>query len=227
MEITCIGHSGFLVEIGEYNLIFDYYTDEKNVITPEMFEGKKTCVFVSHNHHDHYNRIIFEWRKFVSDDFKSEPHGLEPCSPANPGNIVYILENDCPAKEEVLRIGEGDEISVFDGAVHVKAYGSTDEGVSFLVRVGGFTIFHAGDLNDWYWEDELSAEELEEWEENYLKIIRALAGAQIDVAFMPEDPRLGVHARRGIEHFERIVGAGKIVPMHFPGNAGAIDYIIK
>jgi len=200
MKITCIGHSGFLIELDKYNLIFDYFTDEKGVITPEAFKGKKTCVFVSHKHSDHYNKKIFEWSRL--------------------GDIVYILENDCPASEDVLRIGEGDELSAFDGEVQVTAYGSTDEGVSFLVKVEGHTIFHAGDLNDWYWEDELSAEELIEWEENYLRIIRQMAGLKIDVAFMAEDPRLGVHAMRGIEHFEKVVGAGRIIPMHFPGNAG-------
>ena len=200
MRITCIGHSGFLIELDKLNLIFDYFTDEKNIITPEIFDGKKTCVFVSHNHNDHYNKKIFDWAGY--------------------GDVVYVLENDCKADISVLRIGEGDELSVFDGEIQVKAYGSTDEGVSFLVHVGGLVIFHAGDLNDWYWEDELSEEELAEWEENYLRIIRSLAGAKIDVAFMPEDPRLGVYARRGIEHFEKIVAPGRIIPMHFPGNAG-------
>jgi len=206
MKITCIGHSGFWAELGDYNLIFDYYTDEKNIITPEIFADKKTCVFVSHNHHDHYNKKVFEWTEF--------------------GDVAYVLENDCPlgsnpaTNTSALRIGEGEELSMFNGAVHVKAYGSTDEGVSFLVRLDGLTIFHAGDLNNWHWDGEMSKQELAEMESNYLKVLHQLAGINIDVAFLPDDPRLGVHARRGIEGFERIVGAKKIVPMHFPGNAG-------
>jgi len=200
LKITCIGHSGFLIQLNEYNLIFDYFTDEKEIINPEIFKYRKTCVFVSHNHKDHYNKKIFDWMGF--------------------GEIVYILEKDCQAGLDVIKISEGKEISLFDGAITVKTYGSTDEGVSFLVNVGGLTIFHAGDLNDWYWEDELTSEELIEWEENYLRIIRELAGIHIDTAFMPEDPRLGVHARRGIKYFEKIVAPERIIPMHFPGNAG-------
>jgi len=203
LKIICTGHSGFLIRLDEYNLIFDYFTDEKNIIKPEIFEGKKTCVFVSHNHGDHYNKKIFDWE--------------------NLGEIVYILEKDCKADNDIIKIAEGEEISVLDGTVNIKTYGSTDEGVSFLVKVGSATIFHAGDLNDWYWEDELSPEELAEWEENYLRIIRKLAGVHIDIAFMPEDPRLGVHARRGIEYFEKIVMPKRIIPMHFPANAG-IEY---
>jgi len=200
MKITCIGHSGFLVQIGEFNLIFDYYTDNENVITPEAFKGKKTCVLASHNHHDHFNTEIFEWAEF--------------------GDVVYVLENDCKALGDALHIGVGEELSVFDGAIHIRAYGSTDEGVSFLVKVDGVTLFHAGDLNDWHWDGEMSEAELAEMEENYLSVLRELAGTQIDVAFIPVDPRLEVHARRGLDRFERIVGAKKIVPMHFSGNDG-------
>lgn len=200
MKITCIGHSGFLVQLNEYNLIFDYFKDEKNIISREVFENKETCVFVSHNHGDHYNKKIFDWAEF--------------------GTVVYVIEKDCPTGNEVIKIAEGDKISLFNGEMAVAAYGSTDEGVSFLVEVGGTALFHAGDLNDWYWEGELSPEELIEWEENYLRIIRGLEGVHIDVAFMPEDPRLGAHSRRGIEFFEKIVGPERIIPMHFPGNAG-------
>ena len=200
MKITCIGHSGFLVQIGEYNLIFDYYTDEKNVITSEVFKGKKTCVLASHNHHDHYNAKVFEW--------------------AGLGDVMYVLENDCKALGEALHIGVGDEVSMFDGAVHIRAYGSTDEGVSFLVKVDGVTMFHAGDLNDWHWDGEMSASELSEMEESYLSVLGELVGEQINVAFIPVDPRLGVHAGRGRDGFERVVGAEKIVPMHFSGNDG-------
>ena len=38
--------------------------------------------------------------------------------------------------------------------VKIKAFGSTDIGISFLVSVDGVDIFHAGDLNWWHWWDE-------------------------------------------------------------------------
>ena len=42
----------------------------------------------------------------------------------------------------------------------------------------------------------------------------------LDVTFIPEDPRLGEHAGRGIQQFKEIVNPGRIVPMYFPGNDG-------
>ena len=185
-KITCIGHSGFLIELPEYNLIFDYYTDKTGVLTPEIFKHKRTLVFVSHGHHDHYNAQIFDWRKW--------------------GDIIYVLESSVggvPQDVDAIRLREGDSLDILNGAVSVRAYGSTDEGVSFLVGACGLAIFHAGDLNDWYWEDESTPEELTADEQSYLQIIRQLAGRHIDIAFLPEDPRLGRNAGRGIQHFKK------------------------
>ena len=220
MKITCIGHSGFLVELNSCNLIFDYFKDTCGVVTPQIL-GKKTFVFVSHVHADHYSRKIFKW--------------------SEQGDITYILESGChiphSAPQGVVKIGEGEEISIEYGAngenskndkdgeeghIKVKTYGSTDIGVSFLVETDGLNIFHAGDLNCWYWEDESTPEELIDDENRYLDIIKDIAGQKIDIAFMPEDPRLGKHSGRGIKQFEEIVAPARIIPMHFPGNEGKV-----
>jgi len=202
MKITAAGHSGFLVELRNINLIFDYYTDKKNVVKPETFKNKKTYVFVSHRHGDHFNKKIFEWDAY--------------------GDVTYVLDAGCKAPEGVKKtaVREGGDFTV-DG-LRVKVYGSTDEGVSFLAAAEGVTLFHAGDLNDWYWEDESTPEELAADEENYLNIIRALAGTAVDVAFIPEDPRLKQHAGRGIRFFKEIVAPKTVIPMHFNGNEGRV-----
>ena len=202
MNITCIGHSGFLVCLPNYNLIFDYYTDKAGIITPAIFTQKKTCVFVSHSHYDHYNQEIYEWSTY--------------------GDVLYILDAGCsaPNNDNIIKIPEGESVSLYENTVEIRAYGSTDEGVSYLVNADGTILFHAGDLNDWYWEEESTPEKLRESEENYLRIIKQLAGQHIDAAFIPQDPRLGVHANRGIRHFKDIVNPNRIIPMHFPGNDG-------
>lgn len=40
------------------------------------------------------------------------------------------------------------------GGLRVTAFKSTDEGVAFMVETGGYTIYHAGDLNNWRWNGE-------------------------------------------------------------------------
>ena len=203
MEITCIGHSGFLIELPEYNLIFDYFRDKNNIIKPEIFENKKTIVFVSHNHFDHFNKkIIFNWNSF--------------------GDVIYILDKGCiaPENKNIIKVGEDEDFDILNGGINIKTYGSTDSGVSFLIKIKDFSVFHAGDLNDWYWEDESTPEELIEYEENYFNIIKKLAGIKINIAFIPEDPRLGINSGRGIKYFKEIVNPERIIPMHFPGNDG-------
>ena len=183
-------------------MIFDYFTDKTGVIKPDVFADKKNCVFVSHNHHDHYNKNIFKWNDY--------------------GDIIYVLDTDCPSadKNNIIKMQENDSISLYENTVDVRAYGSTDEGLSYLVKAAGNVIFHAGDLNDWYWEEESTPEKLQESEESYLRIIKQLAKQSIDVAFVPQDPRLKEHADRGIRHFRDIVQPKRIIPMHFPGNDG-------
>ena len=163
---------------------------------------------MSHSHFDHYNTKIFDWDSL--------------------GDVIYILDSGCKvpqnyANNKIITVREGEDYNIFDNAVSVKTYGSTDEGVSFLVTVDETVVFHAGDLNDWYWEDESTPEELIQDEENYLRIIKKLAGQKIDAAFIPKDPRLKRNAGRGIAHFKNIVAPVKIIPMHFPGNDG-IEY---
>ena len=203
MKITCIAHSGILIELDSCNLIFDYYKDPKRIINSGMFR-KKSYVFVSHEHSDHYNKDIFNWRQH--------------------GNVHFIIEKGCkvPSDVEASRICEGDALNFPEESMLITAFGSTDLGVSFLVEIHGLTLFHAGDLNCWYWEDESTQEELAEDEGRYLKIIETLPKNKIDIAFIPEDPRLGVHAGRGISQFRSIVQPKRIVPMHFPGNEGIV-----
>lgn len=52
MKITYLRHSGFLVELEQVWLLFDYYRGE----IPEFPKGKKGYVFVSHRHIDHFNK---------------------------------------------------------------------------------------------------------------------------------------------------------------------------
>ena len=55
MKITYLRHSGFLVEMTQVWLLFDYYRGE----IPAFPKGKKGYVFVSHRHiEDVYKRQV-------------------------------------------------------------------------------------------------------------------------------------------------------------------------
>ncbi|MPQ30794.1 MBL fold metallo-hydrolase [Clostridium estertheticum] len=202
-KIYYIYHSGFVVKTENHFLIFDYYKEpienqNRVLLSPENIkEMKNVYVFSSHSHADHYNPKILEWEKYND-------------------NIQYILSDDIKTDKDKSNynfMGEGDE-KVFQD-IYVKAYGSTDIGISFLVKVDGLTIFHAGDLNWWHWkEDSLDEQTLAE---SLFKahIEKIKEEKPIDIAFFPVDPRLCGDYYIGGEYFAKNIQPWVLIPMHF------------
>ena len=70
-RITYLYHSGFVVETQNHVLVFDYYLDDVDagkkrgidagvISLSDLPKNKKITVFVSHNHGDHFNPVIFK-----------------------------------------------------------------------------------------------------------------------------------------------------------------------
>ena len=135
MKLTYIFHSGFVLETEQSTIVFDYWLDPSSVMEGVLKSDKPLYVFSSHFHEDHFNREIFEWKKQKS-------------------NITYILSKDIlrhrRANKEEANVWLAKGGSWADDRISVKAFGSTDSGVSWIVETEGKRIFHAGDLNNWY-----------------------------------------------------------------------------
>ena len=198
MKITFLQHSAFLVETDEYNLLFDW-TGESAL--PVVDRSIPLYVFASHHHGDHYTPRIFSL-------------GME--------NVTYVLATciRLSAKRKaglgiddsaVVRMSAGQTREI--GPLTVKTVRSNDAGVAFIVRGGAHSFFHAGDLNDWYWEEEAA-----EWNERigaaYRKSLQQLDGLQVDAAFLPLDPRLGKHFWLGVHGFMQHIQCDYLFPMH-------------
>ena len=76
VKVTYLGHSGFLAELPEALLLFDYYIGS----LPELPADKPLYVFVSHRHGDHFNPAIFRLTEkygqvtfFLSHDIRLPP----------------------------------------------------------------------------------------------------------------------------------------------------------
>lgn len=126
----------------------------------------------------------------------------------------HVSEEVYALADEVVRgAAEGDRRELF--GAKIRAYGSTDEGVSFLVRNGTDGIFHAGDLNFWHWREESTEKEVAEALAGYERVLNTLAGERIDLAFFPVDPRMGAGYAEGAEMFLERINPKILVPMHF------------
>lgn len=194
LRIEYIFHSGFVVETDTRLCVFDYFQG-----SVDLKKDKPVCVFSSHAHSDHFNPLIFDWQREMPDIQYILSSDIVPeISMHHANNMTFISPNE---EKEIA-------------GMQVKAYNSTDAGVSFLVRSDGVSIFHAGDLNWWYWWDD-SAEEIEKAEKGFKEEIAKIKREDIDIAFFPVDPRLEHNYSLGAEFFIREVRPKIFIPMHF------------
>lgn len=210
MKITYIHHSGFLVETDSCYYLFDY---EKGSL-PEMDVTKQIFVLSSHGHHDHYNAEIFS----VLNNY-----GMQ--------NIHAILSDDIEPLEnvDVLQVAAGNEYYLDLGQT-LTTFESTDEGVAFLIEDKGEIIYHAGDLNDWVWEEESDSYN-ERMTKDYRKQIKLLSkklnGGEIDVAFVVLDPRQEKDYDKGMCYFLEHISVKEVYPMHYWGNPDIMEAFLK
>ena len=97
--------------------------------------------------------------------------------------------------------------------------------LAFIVKTKEGTIYHAGDLNDWYWDGEPKADN-QRLTSAYRAEIRKIKGMHFDAAFVPLDPRQGDHYADGILYFLKNVDYTGIIPVMHWKNDIAI-YIFK
>lgn len=196
MNCTFLGHSAFLVESESLLLLFDHTAGP--FALPAL--NKRLLVFASHGHGDHYHRSIFSFA-------------------SHPGGASFMLSRDIPASDvpedvEVIWM-EAHETREIAGVV-VKTLRSTDEGVAFLLETEGTLLYHAGDLNNWYWEGESDAYN-REMAQAYRREL-ALLPSHLDIAFVPVDPHLGKAYSLGARELLATVSVKMLVPMHFWGD---------
>lgn len=213
LQITYLNHSGFSVVYGRTCLVFDYYPAAERkagmpgVITSSDLEPfDRVLVFVSHSHEDHFDLSIYEWQ--------------------DGERVRYFLGDDVPERWPGERMAPGAERTV--GDILVRAYDSTDLGVSFLVKLPEYTLFHAGDLNLWHWRDASSVREIAQAEDAFYTAMKPIEKEKIDVAFFPVDPRQGSLYDAGALYFLMSVKPKLMIPMHFQERADvAADFARK
>ena len=153
MVVTYIEHSGFSVELPECTLLFDYYLGK----LPEFPKEYPLIVFASHVHGDHFQKKIFQLREQYQE-------------------VYFVLSDDIPKKYDAPDvIWVSSDVKVTVAGCEITCLKSTDEGVAFLVKCGEKTVYHAGDLNWWHWEEE-SATYNDEMKQNYQREVRQAGG---------------------------------------------------
>jgi len=131
--IWYLRHSGWAIKTKSALLVFDYWDndtppDEKLLanghIRPGEIKDIPTYVFVSHDHGDHFDQQILDWKSDI------------------PG-ITYVFGFEPQAGEGFTTLAPRTQKKI--GPLTVTTIQSDDAGVGFAVEVDGLTIFHAGD----------------------------------------------------------------------------------
>ncbi len=230
MKITYLHHSGFLIEAINCTVVIDYWKDTPQDTLQVFFQREKEIatkhrkpiyVLSSHFHTDHYNPEILTWKERYKEL-----------------KFQYILSSDIHRrrnitedKKEILFLRRGDTYD--DEYIKVQAGGSTDAGICFYFEIEGKRLFHAGDLNNWHWQDESTAEEAEKAEKAYIRELNYLAKKLLpqnnlspqekndpnsfffDAIFFPVDPRIGSNFYKGALQFISQFPTRLFLPMHF------------
>lgn len=207
MTITYIYHSCYIIEFDGFSVLFDFFKDalreDGSYWIRDYLLGKEEDLYIlcTHSHSDHFNPEILSWKERKK-------------------NSVYIfskeiLQNGKSKEDDAFYLDKGDVYE--DGTIKIEAFGSTDVGSSFLLERNNILAFHAGDLNNWHWKEEVSRKEALTYENNYLCELELLAERtdHLHVAMFPIDPRLGKDYMSGAEMFLERIKTDYFLPMHF------------
>ena len=183
MRLVYIYHSGFALEADGFSILIDYFKDSdpdpaKGYVRSELLKRAGTLyILASHFHPDHFHPEVLKWKEQKPD-------------------IKYIFSKDILKRrrakaDDAIYLKKGDAYQ--DELLTIKAFGSTDVGISFLIETEGRRIFHAGDLNNWHWSEESTEEEIRKANGDFLAEVKYLKEKvpNIDLVLFPVDRRMG------------------------------------
>lgn len=210
-EVWYLGHAGYAVRTTSRILIFDCALMEPakqdtsglagGIIDLEELNGLNTIFFVSHDHPDHFNPLLFvafqrqnpSIRWIVSSDVYDAITSLDTVMT----NVIV------PRLYRRMNI---------DGMI-VRGIKSNDGGVAYVVQVDGLQLYFGGDHAWWAWDTRSKRPERE-----FKAELDRLTGYRFDLAFLPIDPNLRAYDFAGALHFVKRFKPNMVFPMHKLGD---------
>jgi ankyrin repeat protein len=133
--IWYLGHSGCAVKTKDHFLIFDYWNYGEQPNEPSLANGHinldeikdhNVYIFVTHNHIDHHDSIIYYW------------HELIP-------NITYVFGWQDTVGTEHIRLGPRETKQIGDLEIQtIQSPEAEEAGGNFVVKVDGLVMYHSG-----------------------------------------------------------------------------------
>lgn len=135
MHVTKLERSGYMLELPDSILVFDYTRDQGHHVEKALREQPEKAVvfFVTHNHRYTFDTDIFNM--------------------AQSHRRVYVLSNDIPTREihddmPIAWMSAGDRIEDVAGkGINVEAL-DAGSGIAYYVTAGDATVFFGGALGE-------------------------------------------------------------------------------
>lgn len=163
--IWYLNHSGWAFRTNKHLFIVDYFEDGRIADTPSLANGKinpeeikdqNVIVMSTHEHGDHFDPVILEWKESLTN--VQYVMGFEP---QDIPDYTYIA----PRETKIV------------AGITITSIKSNDSGGGFLMEADGITILHPGDHANR--QHDFSGPYMEEIE--FLKSMKP----EIDISFMP------------------------------------------
>lgn len=236
---------GVLPKIGSEAMSFEVFadlgltpplSDRAGLVASLLTHLDKPCYFIaSHFHRDHFNPFILKFCDYVQELRAQHVQHVQRASHAQQSSenpllslppVYLLLSNDIRSKRKrmvtpyieqglVTVLRKGESYTLPD--LKVQVFGSTDVGISCVVSIDGYEIFHAGDFNLWHWQDESTAAEIKtatDFFQRELSFVVEHFSGTFDVAMFPCDPRMVSDFLSGAKHFVSAIPTKVLVPMH-------------
>ena len=171
-------------------------------LVKRLLEGRKVLALFSHGHRDHYGRGLVK----ATEDAES---------------LTVVASHDTVRSEkgflrevsDVLVVARPHETYSLEKA-EVRTFENTDMGVAYVVKLGGLSVYHSGDLARWVWPD-LPHRLREAVDRLFRKEVEYVTSEGEDVVIVVAEPRLPGWG--GVDYFIEKVSPAYLVPAHLRG----------
>lgn len=194
MRVEYIDNNGYIIETDKAVYVFDFV--EGLLPSTYLRSGKPLILLVSNGNPEFYSESIYVFKKTIiySNDIKQEPYN------------------------KVFQMFPGDMVHL--GFAKVHALGSNREGLIYIIEEDGKRFMHAGNFNNWHYQ-EYSTEKRVEIETSYfLEILDSLKDFKpLDILIFPVNATMGYNYDHGAKRAIRVLKPKHFFPTQFKRGA--------
>jgi L-ascorbate metabolism protein UlaG (beta-lactamase superfamily) len=214
LSITYVCNDGFIITKGGRKILIDaLYQENIGICRSDLAQlareglppfDNADLVLVSHNHSDHFDAQI------VGQYLDNTPGAVLVAEKFAMADAMSMsISSFVQAQDRIhsIELGAGQSNSLDIDGIELEIYDAPGDvpNLAFLVRVGGKTLFHTGDVH------------INTKTTGYFKGYQ-LSTKMIDVAFFPYFYMMESAEPAFLEY----IGAGKYIPMHYAAEGGAV-----